>query len=258
MATFPGSDETQPIALPRLQKDLWTALENAAKGLRNRKRRHSAERPVGQSMGGVTAHAAALCLLLGSVGLGDSSRAQQRPAAAAAAAGVPELARHDMNSSALAAENQHLRSEVRLLRQLLAGAGSRGALGPRQAEAEVPTAAKPQRRTLQDLLPPRSSPFRKYLFLNESIFDGAPSHARTMFNPPTNLGAVIRPDQPWEAGIYPFAQVIQFGNEIRVYYHCQGDTPLGTFLVPMLCLATSTDGRSFVKPDLGNNTKFII
>jgi sucrose-6-phosphate hydrolase SacC (GH32 family) len=158
----------------------------------------------------------------------------------------------ELNSTALAAENQQLRSEVRLLRQLLAagaGAGSRRALAPTQAQADV--AAKPQRRTLQDLLPPRNSPFRKYLFLNESIFDGAPRHARTTFNPPTNLGAVIKPDQVWEAGIYPFAQVVQFGNEIRVYYHCQGDTPLGTFLVPMLCLAISTDGRSFVKPDLG-------
>ena len=158
----------------------------------------------------------------------------------------------ELDSTALAAENQQLRSEVRLLRQLLAagaGAGSRRALAPTQAQAGV--AAKPQRRTLQDLLPSRNSPFRKYLFLNESIFDGAPRHARTTFNPPTNLGAVIKPDRVWEAGIYPFAQVVQFGNEIRVYYHCQGDTPLGTFLVPMLCLAISTDGRSFVKPDFG-------
>ena len=172
----------------------------------------------------------------------------------------------DEISSALVAENQQLRSEVRLLRQQLAtagaGAGSHGVLAASRQQAESPDVAPtpaPHRRTLQELLPPRSSPFRKYLFLNESIFDGVPRHARTTFNPPANLGAVIKPDQPWEAGIYPFAQVIQFGNEIRVYYHCQGDTPLGTFLVPMLCLAISTDGRSFIKPDLGavpfNGTK---
>ena len=167
----------------------------------------------------------------------------------AAAAGIDEPVLH--NSSALMAENQQLRSEVRLLRQLLAAGAGAGSGGVPSQQAGVTPTPSIQQRTLQDLLPPRSSPFRKYLFLNESIFDGAPRHARTTFNPPTNLGAVIKPDQPWEAGIYPFSQVIQFGGEIRVYYHCQGDTPSGTFLVTMLCLAISTDGRSFVKPDLG-------
>lgn len=162
-----------------------------------------------------------------------------------------------LDTTALAAENQLLKAEVRLLRQqlLAAGAGAAGASAPLQRPAvdTGASAAGPQRRTLKELLPPRSSPFRKYLFLNSSIFDssGGPRHARLTFNPPTNLGAVIKPDQPWEAGIYPFAQVVQLGNETRVYYHCQGDSPSGAFLVPMLCLATSSDGRGFTKPDLG-------
>eukprot|EP01046_Picozoa_sp_COSAG06_P061762 COSAG06_NODE_13677_length_1232_cov_1.676081_2_plen_124_part_01 len=111
----------------------------------------------------------------------------------AAAAGIDEPVLH--NSSALVAENQQLRSEIRLLRQLLtAGSGDlRGGVPPQQAD--ITPAHSTQWQTLQDLLPPRSSPFRKYLFLNESIFDGAPRHARTTFNPPTNLGAVIKPDQ---------------------------------------------------------------
>ena len=133
----------------------------------------------------------------------------------AVASGTDHGTQQVLDPAALAAENQQLRSEVELLRRQLraaAGAGTgssrREALVPLQQAVEAGVApAEPQRRTLHDLLPPRSSPFRKYLFLNASMFVGAPRHARLTFNPPTNLGAVIKPDRPWEAGIYPFAKV---------------------------------------------------
>ena len=117
----------------------------------------------------------------------------------------------------------------------------------------------PRLRTLAELRLPRSSPFRKYLFLNaSSILAAPPAFAQLRFNPPERLGAAVHADQPWEAAyIYSGSAVLQIGASYHLYYQCNAFAPDFTnasaspVLRGMVCLATSTDGVTFVKPSLG-------
>ena len=116
----------------------------------------------------------------------------------------------------------------------------------------------PPLRTLADLNPPRRSPFRKYLFLNESSVLAASAFASLRFNPPERLGAVVHADSPWESAyIYSGGGILQIGGMYHLYYGCNafvpdpGNASLPPVVLGMMCLATSTDGLTFIKPSLG-------
>ena len=82
------------------------------------------------------------------------------------------------------------------------------------------------------------------------------------------LGPVLVPEHPWEGGrIGPYNSIVDNGTHILLYYDvrpaamkCNGTPPCGAEHTPWLgnddiqiatCLAISTDGRNFVKPNLG-------
>ena len=116
----------------------------------------------------------------------------------------------------------------------------------------------PPRRTLADVNPPRSSPFRKYLFLNESSVLATSAFTSLRFNPPERLGAVVHADSAWESAyIYSGGSILQIGGMYHLYYGCNAFVPdpsnasLPPVVLGMMCLATSTDGVAFIKPNLG-------
>ena len=121
-----------------------------------------------------------------------------------------------------------------------------------------PPPPPPPLRTLADLNPPRSSPYRKYLFLNETSVLAASSFTSLRFNPPERLGAVVFADSPWESAyIYSGGGILQIGGMYHLYYGCNafvpdpGNASLPPVVLGMMCLATSTDGVTFIKPNLG-------
>ena len=181
------------------------------------------------------------------------------------------------------AQMQHVRTENQRLAHRLAVTEARlaaavDALKAQQQQSSPPPEETTARKniTIQELNPPRSSPFRKYLFLNDSsILDSAPAYAQLNFNAPERLGAVIKSDRPWEnAYIYSGSNVLEITGVIHLYYQCQAfvpdpatgpncstcptcapvKPPCPKLLLGMLCLATSIDGVTFIKPSLGTAT----
>ena len=59
---------------------------------------------------------------------------------------------------------------------------------------------------------------------------------------------VITPTEPWEGKVFAYNHVIQVGPaENRIYYDCIESAGE----IRRICLATSTDGLNWIKPDLG-------
>jgi hypothetical protein len=166
--------------------------------------------------------------------------------AAAVGATIPERELEASIAAHQAAGEHEAAQALRHYQQLLAHASL------------PPPPPLPPRRTLAELQPPRSSPFRKYLFLNDSSVLAASAFASLRFNPPERLGAVVHADRPWESAyIYSGGAILQVGGMYHLYYGCNAFLPdpinatLPPVVLDMMCLATSTDGVNFIKPSLG-------
>ena len=172
------------------------------------------------------------------------------------AAPAPPHENGQQNEEALA--RRLAETEVRLAASMVEVDTLRAQLQAGAAPPPPPPPPLPRRRnvTIQDLNPPKSSPFRKYLFLNDSILASPPAFSKLTFNAPERLGAVVKADRPWESTyIYSGSNVLQINGVIHLYYQCQADIPPGLADTPpgplcMLCLATSDDGVTFTKVQL--------
>ena len=61
---------------------------------------------------------------------------------------------------------------------------------------------------------------------------------------------VVLPDKPWENLIFAYTSVLKVSNtDYRIYYDAFGSQKNASHR--FFCVATSTDGRVFTKPDLG-------
>jgi hypothetical protein len=99
---------------------------------------------------------------------------------------------------------------------------------------------------------PRPSPpidigSRRELFVDRLLIDSLDS-ATLRLHEPVSGGVAIRIDKPWEGpGTGGYAVVIP-GTPMLLYYRAVPDEPDP---VELLCVATSTDGITWTKPDLG-------
>lgn len=89
---------------------------------------------------------------------------------------------------------------------------------------------------------------QKQLFIDER-FIGSSNSVRLVFNPPeVPVENLLPSDQVWERGGHSvYSSVLQDGNVYRMYYSTY---PAGD-ATQYLCLAFSTDGVNWTKPDLG-------
>lgn len=86
---------------------------------------------------------------------------------------------------------------------------------------------------------------RKQLLFDDRFVEASRGIVRRM-NPPQKLGAVLRPERPWEDNSFGFcASVLQHDSTFRLYYETWSTK--GTFV----CLATSSDGERWERPKLG-------
>jgi hypothetical protein len=87
---------------------------------------------------------------------------------------------------------------------------------------------------------------RKQLFIDERFIEASRGVTLTM-NPPVKFGPVILPDRPWETLRVGFCDaVMEYEGSYRLYYSCMARGK-GNFV----CLATSDDGVTWEKPNLG-------
>ncbi|HJN17991.1 MAG TPA: LamG-like jellyroll fold domain-containing protein [Armatimonadota bacterium] len=87
---------------------------------------------------------------------------------------------------------------------------------------------------------------RKQLFIDERLIESSRGVSLRM-NPPEKLGPVILPDKPWEDLRVGFCDaVMEYEGEYRLYYSCMSRDHGNS-----ICLATSTDGVTWEKPNLG-------
>ena len=70
-------------------------------------------------------------------------------------------------------------------------------------------------------------------------------------HPPAKTGTmVVLPDKPWENLIFAYTSVLKVSDtDYRIYYDAFGSQKNASHR--FFCVATSTDGRVFTKPDLG-------
>jgi len=85
----------------------------------------------------------------------------------------------------------------------------------------------------------------RQLLFDDRFIEAARGIALQM-NPPQKLGAVLLPQKPWEDKSFGFcASVLQHEGLIKLFYETWSTK--GTFV----CLATSQDGVTWVRPNLG-------
>jgi len=87
---------------------------------------------------------------------------------------------------------------------------------------------------------------RKQLLVDERFIERAENVVLTM-NPPAKAGPVLLPDRPWESAELGFGLSIVDGADRKEMWYW-GEPRSGEVL---LCLATSSDGVSWTKPNLG-------
>jgi len=93
----------------------------------------------------------------------------------------------------------------------------------------------------------------RQLFVDDRLIDTALSRdvTRTM-NPPQDIRRVMKPDQPWETlGFIFYASVVDAGDAIQLFYGSYSYDDQEKKMVRHFCLATSQDGLSWVRPQLG-------
>ena len=85
---------------------------------------------------------------------------------------------------------------------------------------------------------PRDVSNQKQLFIDDR-FIAESDHVKLTISPPVKTGIVLDTDKPWDKGVY------------RAYYQCYEVGKEGKFGAMHFCLATSTDGICWKKPQLG-------
>jgi len=120
-----------------------------------------------------------------------------------------------------------------------------------QIMQEEEPALTPVFRSGDDLAPklPPAAPLavgnQKQLLFDDRFIEASRGVALHM-NPPQKLGAVLRPEKPWEDKSFGFcASVLEDGGTFKLFYETWSTK--GTFV----CLATSTDGAHWERPSLG-------
>ena len=95
------------------------------------------------------------------------------------------------------------------------------------------------------------------LFTDNSLFSSIDPRLELRNNAPAKGPRVISPTEPWESwAVYAFNSVVHVGpGDNRMYYDCvdSKEGPNGTVVcgTEFVCLATSADGITWVKPKLG-------
>jgi hypothetical protein len=103
-------------------------------------------------------------------------------------------------------------------------------------------------------------PPQKHLFVDNALFaTNLTGDISLAYHRPVDAGVVLVPDKPWETFGYigyhsVVSAVVDGAVEYRLYYDTGWTLPTGTDFHRYTCLATSTDGKSWVKPDLGLST----
>lgn len=96
------------------------------------------------------------------------------------------------------------------------------------------------------LAAPGASHAARHLFLDPGAIDRLEG-AQLTVNPPQSSQIVIRPDRPWEQRMISFyTTVIEEGGKLRLWYICRDADNR-----PNLAYAESTDGVTWIKPELG-------
>ncbi|MFC1451949.1 hypothetical protein ACFLSJ_01230 [Verrucomicrobiota bacterium] len=85
----------------------------------------------------------------------------------------------------------------------------------------------------------------RHLFIDDDLVSDSDNIVFTV-NPPCKEGRTIRPDRPWDAASACVNSTVLDGDECRLYY-------VGTDKAArhFLCMALSSDGRRWRKPELG-------
>ena len=99
---------------------------------------------------------------------------------------------------------------------------------------------------------------QKQLFFDQRFIENA-DHVTITMNPPRKLGPVLKPDRRWEDfRITSYFTVVQDGGVCRMYYSCFSEDQWNFASSEVtwrdyafLCLAESTDGIHWTKPNLG-------
>ena len=97
---------------------------------------------------------------------------------------------------------------------------------------------------------------RLELFVDEFMVQELKGEARLQMHRPTRREIVFRPNAPWEGNGSAFQTVFQDGDRLRMYYrggHHVASKAYETDKISWdtLCLAESTDGIHWTRPDLG-------
>jgi hypothetical protein len=104
------------------------------------------------------------------------------------------------------------------------------------------------------------------LFYDRALFAEFDSSLEQRVNPPVKEPRVIKPTELWESwAVFAYNHVLSFSDtEKRMYYDCiegdgvppgvdsqAGETAPRSISRRRICLATSTDGLTWIKPNLG-------
>jgi hypothetical protein len=91
---------------------------------------------------------------------------------------------------------------------------------------------------------------RRELFVDRLLIDQLDG-ARLKLHTPVEREQILRFDQPWEGSYSNYSTVLRDGHEIRLYYRGGPEIIDGKPQNEFTCLAVSTDGTHFTRPDFG-------
>jgi len=96
---------------------------------------------------------------------------------------------------------------------------------------------------------------RRELFVDRALVEGMEGSVSLRLHAPTRREVAIKYDKPWEGNASGYATVFRDGDIYRMYYrghrYLIDDKPLRQAQSEVVCYAESTDGISWVKPNLG-------
>lgn len=93
---------------------------------------------------------------------------------------------------------------------------------------------------------------RRELFLDRSLIEKLSGEASLKLQTPRDEGIVLKFDQPWEKRFCGYITVLHDPPLYRMYYHgwlADSNTPQE--IPTVTCYAESTDGKTWIKPELG-------